>query len=321
MEHLQTLKLKQLKNIISTHNASEKANVIKNYSNMKKPELIKAIKTQVKNEHLVKILDALNIVKMVSEPAVGTTTKIMVKKNRPSSQEGTLDTKLVEEMLMIMEDAGSKTAEKIRKSAMVDEMTAKQENAIVEDFIKMIEMGGEKATESIKKTKMVKRQDTKLNKKQQRELKKKMEWEKGITIEESRKRDAKKEWDNRLKFETDQIRQYTYGKLEKSLKAGYKPNDDEKMLKENATKWLEGDYEERMKLLSRSPEKNLKFTQDIIKFLRRVAKERDERADQHDYGITQYWERIYRHLLDFMKYKTAKVPDDYEYIGSFDPGN
>jgi hypothetical protein len=168
MDQLENLKIKQLKNIVSTHNASEKANVIKNYSKMSKTELIKAIKTQVKQEHLAKILEALKIVQVEEtapvaasmkiklkkdrpSPPVGASMKIMVKKNRPSDQQGTLDTKLVKEMLMIMEDAGSKTAEKIRKSAMIDEMTAKQENAIVEDFIKMMESQGGMMTEKVKK--------------------------------------------------------------------------------------------------------------------------------------------------------------------------
>lgn len=151
MEALTSYSLKQLKNIVVAHNASEKVNIIKKYGLMKKAELIKAIQENIKEEHLSKILSALKL----SSVPIGETMKIKVKK-----QPNKMETKMVEEMLMIMEDYGSKAAEKIRKSGMVDEMTAKQEEKIVEDFMKMMEMGGEKATEKAMKTKETKRQQT-----------------------------------------------------------------------------------------------------------------------------------------------------------------
>jgi hypothetical protein len=142
MDALKSYSVKQLKNIVATHNASEKANVIKGYGAMKKPELVKAISDQIKQEHLMKILDALQLTSI----AVGETMKIKVKR-----QPNKMETKLVEEMLMMMEEGGSKVAEKIRKSGMVDEMTAKQEEKIVEDFMKMMESQGSKMTEKVKK--------------------------------------------------------------------------------------------------------------------------------------------------------------------------
>jgi len=147
MEALKSYSVKQLKNIVATHNASEKTNVIKGYGAMKKPELVKAISDQIKQEHLMKILDALQLTSIV----VGETMKIKVKR-----QPNKMETKLVEEMLMMMEEGGSKVAEKIRKSGMVDEMTAKQEEKIVEDFMKMIESQGSKMTEKVKKSVSVK---------------------------------------------------------------------------------------------------------------------------------------------------------------------
>jgi hypothetical protein len=147
MDALKSYSVKQLKNIVATHNASEKANVIKGYGAMKKPELMKAIAEQIKQEHLMKILDALQLTSM----AVGETMKIKVKK-----QPSKMDTTLVEEMLMMMEEGGSKVAEKIRKSGMVDEMTAKQEEKIVEDFMKMMESQGGMMTEKGKKSADVK---------------------------------------------------------------------------------------------------------------------------------------------------------------------
>jgi hypothetical protein len=130
MEALNSYSVKQLKNIVVTHNASEKANIIKAYGKMKKPELVKAISEQIKQEHLMKILDALSLSKTTMESEI---IKIKVKK-----QPTKMDTKLVEEMLMIMEDSGSKVAKKIMESGMIDEMTAKQEQKIVEDFMKMM---------------------------------------------------------------------------------------------------------------------------------------------------------------------------------------
>ncbi len=143
MEALNTYSVKQLKNIVVTHNASEKANIIKSYGKMKKPELVKAISKQIKQEHLMKILDALKLSTIVS----GETIKIKVKK-----QPNKMETKLVEEMLMMMEEGGSKVAKKIRESGMVDEMTAKQEEKMVEDFMKMMESQGSKMTEKVKKS-------------------------------------------------------------------------------------------------------------------------------------------------------------------------
>jgi hypothetical protein len=160
MDALNTYSVKQLKNIVATHNASEKTNVIKGYGKMKKPELVKAIAEKIKQEHLMKILDALQLTSIV----VGETMKIKVKR-----QPNKMETKLVEEMLMMMEEGGSKVAEKIRKSGKVDEMTAKQEEAIVEDFMKMMESQGSKMTEKVKKTKATKRQDTKEFRKKMRE--------------------------------------------------------------------------------------------------------------------------------------------------------
>jgi hypothetical protein len=110
---------------------------------MKKPELVKAISKQIKQEHLMKILDALKLSTIVS----GETIKIKVKK-----QPNKMETKLVEEMLMMMEEGGSKVAKKIRESGMVDEMTAKQEEKMVEDFMKMMESQGSKMTEKVKKS-------------------------------------------------------------------------------------------------------------------------------------------------------------------------
>lgn len=144
MDALKSYSVKQLKNIITAHNASEKANVIKNYRSMKKAELVKAISEQVKEEHLGKILEALQL---VSVPA-SETIKIKVKK-----QPKKMDTTLVEEMLTMMEDAGSKVAGKIKKSAMVDEMTAKQEEQIVEDFMKMMERKQSRLQRNLKKKK------------------------------------------------------------------------------------------------------------------------------------------------------------------------
>lgn len=130
MEALNSYSVKQLKNIVVTHNASEKANIIKAYGKMKKSELVKAISEQIKQEHLMKILDALSLSKTTMESEI---IKIKVKK-----QPTKMDTKLVEEMLMIMEYSGSKVAKKIMESGMIDEMTAKQEQKIVEDFMKMM---------------------------------------------------------------------------------------------------------------------------------------------------------------------------------------
>lgn len=129
MEAIKSYSVKQLKNIVATHNASEKANGIKAYSKMKKPELVKAITEQIKQERLMKILDALQL----TTDAVGETIKIKVKR-----QPNKMETKLVEQMLMMMEDAGSKVAKKIRQSSMVDKMTSKQEKKIVDDFMKMM---------------------------------------------------------------------------------------------------------------------------------------------------------------------------------------
>jgi len=142
MDALKSYSVKQLKNIITAHNASEKANVIKNYRTMKKGQLVKAISEQVKEEHLGKILEALQL---VSVP-VGETIKIKVKK-----QPIKMDTSLVEEMLMMMEEDGSKVAKKIRESAMIDEMTAKQEEQIVEDFMKMMERKQSRLQRNLKK--------------------------------------------------------------------------------------------------------------------------------------------------------------------------
>jgi hypothetical protein len=173
MEALNTYSVKQLKNIVVTHNASEKANIIKAYGKMKKPELVKAINKQIKQEHLMKILDALKIKRPASPPASPPsspppaspeTIKIKVKK-----QPNKMETKLVEEMLMMMEEGGSKIAEKIRKSGMIDEMTAKQEEAIVEDFMKMIESQGKESTINVLYTKGTKKQDTKEFRKKMRE--------------------------------------------------------------------------------------------------------------------------------------------------------
>jgi len=143
MDALNTYSVKQLKNIVSTHNASEKVNMIKAYGKMKKPELINAINKQIKQEHLMKILEALKISTIVS----GETMKIKVKR-----QPNKMETKMVEEMLMMMEEGGSKVAEKIRKSGKVDEMTSKQEQQIVDDFMKMMESQGSKMTEKVKKS-------------------------------------------------------------------------------------------------------------------------------------------------------------------------
>jgi hypothetical protein len=143
MDALNTYSVKQLKNIVVTHNASEKVNMIKAYGKMKKPELVEAISKQIKQEHLMKILEALKISTIVS----GETMKIKVKR-----QPTKMNTKMVEEMLMMMEEGGSKVAEKIRKSGMIDEMTAKQEQQIVDDFMKMFESQGEKAMGNVKKS-------------------------------------------------------------------------------------------------------------------------------------------------------------------------
>lgn len=143
MEALQSYSVKQLKNIIVAHNASEKVNIIKKYGLMKKPELIKAIQETIKQEHLSMILDALLLKSGKKTPRVSLSEEMMPEEETIKikvKKQGTLDTKLVKEMLMIMEDNGSKAAKKIRKSAMINTMTAKQENAIVDDFIKMMEI-------------------------------------------------------------------------------------------------------------------------------------------------------------------------------------
>ena len=80
MEALNSYSVKQLKNIVVTHNASEKANIIKAYGKMKKSELVKAISEQIKQEHLMKILDALSLSKTTMESEI---IKIKVKKQRP----------------------------------------------------------------------------------------------------------------------------------------------------------------------------------------------------------------------------------------------
>jgi hypothetical protein len=160
MDALNTYSVKQLKNIVSTHNASEKVNMIKAYGKMKKPELVKAITQQIKQEHLMKILEALKISTIVS----GETMKIKVKR-----QPNKMETKMVEEMLMMMEEGGSKVAEKIRKSGKVDEMTAKQEQQIVDDFMKMMESQGIESKIKFLSTKDTKRQETKDFRKKMRE--------------------------------------------------------------------------------------------------------------------------------------------------------
>jgi hypothetical protein len=132
-EALKSYSVKQLKNIITTHNASEKANVITNYRTMKKPQLVEAISKQIKDDHLSKILDALQLKSI----QVGEKFKIKVKRE-PNQMEN----KMVKEMLTMMEDAGSKVARKIKKTAMIDEMSAKQQEKIVEDFLTMMENTG-----------------------------------------------------------------------------------------------------------------------------------------------------------------------------------
>jgi hypothetical protein len=362
MDSLNSYSVKQLKNIVVTHNASEKINVIKAYGKMKKPELVKAISKQIKQEHLMKILDALKMKRpaspspsppasppktptmdlneMMDEPE---TIKIKVKK-----QPKKMDTKLVEEMLMMMEEGGSKVAEKIRKSGMIDEMTAKQEEAIVEDFMKMIESQGGMMTEKGKKNVAVKPPSGSSAKEEAQNVKDFMRMieKRGQKVtqmtsiqagedktnekrrmsaiyqtqrEEQLKKDGIEQYKRDLKRTLMELRRNTRVKLAKSLKAGYKPNDEEKFLKDHADEWLRAEaVSKEDSLFVRSPENNLKFVKDTISFLRRVAKERDERIDKHDYGITPYWESLHRHYLWVMKLDNAKVPEDYEYYSELD---
>jgi len=104
MEQLKKYSVKQLKNIITAHNASEKANVIKNYRTMKKPDLISAIEKQIKEEHLSTILEALRLIERPSTPRVD-----------------------LAEMLSDTEEDDS------------PKMSPEEENKIFEDFLAMME--------------------------------------------------------------------------------------------------------------------------------------------------------------------------------------
>lgn len=197
-------------------------------------------------------------------------------------------------MIRAMRGVGGGTAD--------DASSAKGEAQNVKDFMKMIEKRGQKVTEKTK-AQLV---DDRYNEKRRQQ---KIE---DARIAETAKEDAKRQYTEDLKKSIYRLRRDTSQDLREALKQGYKPNNEEKFLKDHADEWLRAEaVSKEDNLFVRSPENNLKFVKDTVKFLRRVAIEKGEKP--------YYWDDRGRGDIWVVKLENAKVPADYKYqFGRYD---